>query len=101
MWRRNQDRMETVSANGILAVWHKMLGVESSEKRPVQDEHEERSLELFDPCILPLMSPPQSLQTERRSGADQRSKRLDREFCQEHLGRCRAAARYPLPRSIT
>lgn len=67
-----------------------MLGVEGSEKRPVQDEDEERSLELLDLCILPLMSPPQGLQSERRGGSNQRSKRLDREFCQEHL-RCAGA----------
>src|SRR5208282_6616993 len=36
-------------------------------------------------AILPLMSPLQGLQSERRSGSNQRRKRLDREFCQEHL----------------
>jgi hypothetical protein len=73
-----------------------MLGVEGSEKRPVQDEDEERSLELLNLSTLPLMSPPQGLQGERRSGSNQRCERLDREFCQEHL---RGAGAVDLPSS--
>jgi hypothetical protein len=83
IWRSNQDWVKAISANRIIALRHELLGVEGSEKRPVQDENKEGSLELLDLRMLPLMSPPQRLQTERRSGTNQRSKCLDREPYQE------------------